>query len=222
VAGVDEEPAAPPLEPGGVPQTRQAAPDADQGLLGRVIGLGAISQDAVGKAEETGVGVGGEHLERSLVALLRPDHEVCVHTPYPFDGRPAWPPSPSGLPVPNFESALPWLGHAPEFSVAHYWSQDLHDEDIVQGADMRRTEKKLVGGEWVEEPVMLFKPKDIVLLIDRLEFLFDRPARVNEGRDLTVTSELPVDALQQLVELTRGSAAPPTSPLPRTPRRLDD
>jgi len=80
---------------------------------------------------------------------------------------------------------------------------------------MRRTEKKLVGGEWVEEPVMLFKPKDIVLLIDR-------PARVNEGRDLTVTSELPVDALQQLVELTRGSAAPPTSPLPRTPRRLDD
>jgi len=30
-----------------------------------------------------------------------------------------------------------------------------------------------------------------------------------------------IDALNQIVELTRGRAVPPTSPLPRT-RRLDD
>ncbi|MFO7533282.1 MAG: hypothetical protein R6W93_12535, partial [Candidatus Limnocylindrales bacterium] len=60
--------------------------------------------------------------------------------------------------------------------------------------------------------------------IDRLQVLFDRPARINEGRDLSVSSELPIDALNQLVELTRGRAvapASPASPLPRS-RRLDD
>jgi hypothetical protein len=31
---------------------------------------------------------------------------------------------------------------------------------------------------------------------------------------------MPIDALNQFIELTRGRAAPPTSPLPR--RRLDD
>jgi hypothetical protein len=86
---------------------------------------------------------------------------------------------------------------------------------------MQATEMKLVNGEWLEVPVMRVTPKDLAVLIDRLQVLFDRPARISEGRALSVKSELPVEALQQLVELTRGRAAPPTSPLPRT-RRADD
>ena len=65
------------------------------------------------------------------------------------------------------------------------------------------------------------KPKDIAILLDRIMVLFERPTRINEGRDLNVRSELPIDALSQIVELTRGRAVPPTSPLPRT-RRLND
>jgi hypothetical protein len=87
--------------------------------------------------------------------------------------------------------------------------------------DIWATEKKRIDGEWIEVPVMRLMPKDLALLIDRLQILFDRPSLVTEGRDLGALSELPLDALQQLVELTRGRAAPPTSPLPRT-RRLDD
>ena len=87
--------------------------------------------------------------------------------------------------------------------------------------DMAATEKKRIDGEWVEMPVMRLMPKDVAILLDRLQMLFDKPARIGEGRDLTVRSELPIDALNQFVELTRGRAAPPTSPLPRT-RRLDD
>lgn len=86
---------------------------------------------------------------------------------------------------------------------------------------MRATEKKRIDGEWVEVPVMRLKPKDIAMLLDRLTVLFERPTRINEGRDPSVRSELPIDALNQIVELTRGRAGPPTSPLPRT-RRLDD
>ena len=88
--------------------------------------------------------------------------------------------------------------------------------------DMKAT--KLVrqpDGSVREEPAWFMKPRAVALLIDRLQVLFDRPARVGGGRDPSVRSELPIDALHQFVELTRGRAAPPTSPLPRT-RRLDD
>jgi hypothetical protein len=99
---------------------------------------------------------------------------------------------------------------------------DAIDETITKfRSDMQATEMKLVNGEWLEVPVMRVTPKDLAVLIDRLQVLFDRPARIIEGRALSVKSELPVEALQQLVELTRGRAAPPTSPLPRT-RRADD
>ena len=87
--------------------------------------------------------------------------------------------------------------------------------------DMRATERKRIDGEWVEVPVMRLMPKDVAILLDRLMVLSERPARISEGRDLSVRSELPIDALNQFVEMTRGRAVPPTSPLPRT-RRLDD
>ena len=86
---------------------------------------------------------------------------------------------------------------------------------------MRATEKKRIDGEWVEVAVMRLMPKDVAILLDRLQVLFDKPSRISEGRDLSVRSELPIDALNRIVELTQGRAAPPTSPLPRT-RRLDD
>jgi len=75
-------------------------------------------------------------------------------------------------------------------------------------------------GSTAEEPAWRMRPKDIAILLDRLQVLFERPSRISEGRDLFVRSELPIDALNRIVELTRGRAVPPTSPLPR--RRLDD
>jgi hypothetical protein len=100
---------------------------------------------------------------------------------------------------------------------------DAIDEGISRfRADLKATEKELVDGEWVEVPVMRLTPRDLAVLIDRLQVLFDRPARISEDRDLSASSVIPVDALNQFVELTRGRAAPPTSPLPRAPRRLDD
>jgi hypothetical protein len=78
-----------------------------------------------------------------------------------------------------------------------------------------------VDGEWVEVPVMRLTPRDLAALIDRLEVLFDRPSRISKGRDLSVSSQLPIDALNQLVELAPGRAVPAASPLLRA-RRLDD
>jgi hypothetical protein len=100
------------------------------------------------------------------------------------------------------------------------------DEAITKfRSDMQRTEKRLVGGEWVEVPVMLITPRDVALLIDRFRVLLDRPSTISEGRGITVTSEaLPMEALQEFIERTRGLAepAPQSSPIPRAPRRLDD
>ena len=101
---------------------------------------------------------------------------------------------------------------------------EIHDKtlDVIDEAldkfreDMRATEKKRIDGEWVEVPVMRLMPKDVAILLDRLQVLFERPSRISEGRDVSVRSELPVDALNQIVELTRGRVAPPTSPLPRS------
>ena len=56
----------------------------------------------------------------------------------------------------------------------------------------------------MEVPVMRLTPRDLAVLIDRLRILFDRPARINEGRNLSVGSTIPIDALSRLVELTRG------------------
>jgi transposase-like protein len=104
----------------------------------------------------------------------------------------------------------------------HDKALDAIDEAITRfREDLRATEKKLVDGEWVEVPVMRLTPRDLAVLIDRLQILFDRPSRISEGRDLGVKSEIPIDALNQLVELTRGRAVAPASPLPRA-QRLDD
>jgi hypothetical protein len=86
---------------------------------------------------------------------------------------------------------------------------DAIDEAITKfREDMRATEKKHIDGEWIEVSVMRLMPKDLALSIDRLQILFDQPSLITEGRDLGVKSDLPLDALQQLVEMTRGAAPP--------------
>jgi hypothetical protein len=86
------------------------------------------------------------------------------------------------------------------------------DEAITRfRADLQATEKKLIDGVWVEVPVVRMTPRDLALLIDRLQILFGRPAQISEGRGFagTVTSEpLPLDALQKIVEITRGLGTP--------------
>lgn len=102
---------------------------------------------------------------------------------------------------------------------------DAIDEAITKfRADMKRTERKLIGGEWVEAPVMTITPRDIALLIDRLQVIFARPSAIREERSLSVTSEVPAETLREFIEATRGLAEPvhPESPIPRSPRRLID
>jgi len=100
---------------------------------------------------------------------------------------------------------------------------EVVDEAITKfREDMRATKPvRQPDGSTREERVMRLKPKDVAILLDRLQVLFAKPSVISEGRDLTVRSELPIDALNEFVELTRGRAALPTSPLPRR-RRLDD
>jgi hypothetical protein len=106
---------------------------------------------------------------------------------------------------------------------------ELHDKaiDVTDEAldkfrdDMRATELvRQPDGSTAEEPAWRMTPKDIAILLDRLQTLFEHPSRITESRDPSVRSELPLDALNRMVELMRGRAASPTSPLPR--RRLDD
>jgi len=104
---------------------------------------------------------------------------------------------------------------------------DAIDEAIAKfRSDMRATKTVVrLDGTIAEEPVMLITPKDIALLIDRLQILFGHPAAISEGRGINITSEtLPVEALQEFIERTRGLAAADleASPMRRSPRRLDD
>jgi hypothetical protein len=87
---------------------------------------------------------------------------------------------------------------------------DAIDEAITKmRADMQRTRKSLVNGEWVEEPVMLIRPQDLAILIDRLNVLFGRPANITEERSLGINlsaGSVEPDILRGIVEATRGLA----------------
>jgi hypothetical protein len=103
------------------------------------------------------------------------------------------------------------------------------DEAITKfRADLQATERKLIDGEWVEVPVMRMTPRDLALLIDRLQILFGRPAMITEGRGFTTTAiseALPVEVLRGIIEATRGLSGtrrPEASPLPRQHRLRDD
>ena len=67
-------------------------------------------------------------------------------------------------------------------------------------------------------------PKDLASLIDRFQILFDRPSTISEDRGLAVSAKVTPEALREFIEATRELDGSPSvaSPLPRSPRRLDD
>lgn len=89
--------------------------------------------------------------------------------------------------------------------------------------DLLATKKKILDGEWVEVPAVRIAPRDLALLIARLQILFGRPAMISEGRIFaaTITSEaLPIGVLKGIIEATRGLIdAPPggIAPAPTAP-----
>jgi len=103
------------------------------------------------------------------------------------------------------------------------------DEAITKfRSDLRATKRVvLADGSIADEPLMLITPRDLAMMIDRLQVLFGRPALITEGRSFaaTITSEaLPLEALQKIVELTRGLTPPAdhTSGLPHIREKLPD
>lgn len=103
------------------------------------------------------------------------------------------------------------------------------DEAITKfRSDLRATKRVvLADGSIADEPLMLITPRDLAMMIDRLQILFGRPALITEGRSFaaTITSEaLPLEALQKIVELTRGLTPPAdhTSGLPHIREKLPD
>ena len=104
---------------------------------------------------------------------------------------------------------------------------EIHDKviDTIDVAlDELRSDLKVTklvrqpDGSVTEQPAWHMTPKDLCLLIDRLEVLSGQPAVISQHQGLSVTSELPVDSLREFIEATRGRAGPSSmeeSPLPR-------
>ena len=92
--------------------------------------------------------------------------------------------------------------------------EDMHATKLVRQPD----------GSITEVPAWFMKPRDVAILIDRLQVLFDRLSVINQHQGLTVSTELSGDTLREFIEATRGMGGRSRmdlSPLPRT-RRLDD
>jgi hypothetical protein len=103
---------------------------------------------------------------------------------------------------------------------------DAIDEAITRfRQDLRATKRvRQPDGTISEEPVWLMTPKDLAMLIDRFQVLYERPSVINQHQGLSVTSPLSADALRDFIEATRRRGEPSQmegSPLPRS-RRLDD
>lgn len=97
------------------------------------------------------------------------------------------------------------------------------DEAITKmRADMKATKQVFIGGVQVEVPLVVIEPKDIALLIDRLNVLFGRPANITEERSLGINLSAvgnSPELLRGIVEATRGldalGSGPTGSPIPR-------
>jgi len=94
------------------------------------------------------------------------------------------------------------------------------DEAItVMRHQMQQTRTVMRNGEYVEEPLVIIKPPDIALLIDRLNVLFGRPSNITEERNLgvSVSGRVDPELLRGIVEATRGivSSGSAVSPIPR-------
>ncbi len=88
---------------------------------------------------------------------------------------------------------------------------------LSENVDKTRQVQK-PDGTFANEPLVIVTPRDIALLIDRLQVLFGRPSTISEERSLGLnfTSTDP-DLLRAIVDATRGAAAGGAgeSPLPR-------
>lgn len=72
-------------------------------------------------------------------------------------------------------------------------------------SDMQATRRVLVNNEWVDEPVMRIGPKDLALLIDRMNVIFGKPSVISEERNLGLAFSadgLPPEFLRTLVDAT--------------------
>ena len=108
---------------------------------------------------------------------------------------------------------------------------EIHDKaiDVIEEAldkfcvDLKATKSvRQPDGSIVEMPAWYMKPKDMAILIDRFQVLFERPSVISQHQGLSVGTELSADALREFIEATRERAGPSPreeSPLPR--RRLD-
>ena len=99
---------------------------------------------------------------------------------------------------------------------------DAIDEAIMKmREDMKGTRKVFRANEWIEEPLVVIRPADVAMLIDRLQILFGKPSNITEERSLGVnlsaTGSLGPDILRGIVEATRGLVRSDAgeSPLPR-------
>jgi len=99
---------------------------------------------------------------------------------------------------------------------------DAIDEAITKmRSDMTKTRMVMRNGEYVEEPMVVIRPQDLAILIDRLNVLFGRPSSINEDRNLGVSfsasGAVGPELLRSIVEATRGIVPESSgrSPIPR-------
>ena len=103
---------------------------------------------------------------------------------------------------------------------------DLIDEAITKmRTQLNETREVWRHEDWVTEPLIVVKPADVALLIDRLNVLFGRPSSITEERSLGISlsagGTLGPDILRGIVEATRGIAdsdGAARSPIPRLSR----
>jgi len=99
---------------------------------------------------------------------------------------------------------------------------DAIDEAITKmRSDMTKTRMVMRNGEYVEEPMVVIRPQDLAVLIDRLNVLFGRPSSISEDRNLGVSfsasGAVGPELLRSIVEATRGIVPESSgrSPIPR-------
>jgi hypothetical protein len=79
VAGVDEKPMGPGLEPIGIPEARQMTPRVEQGLLGGVLGEARITQDPARQRMQGVADASDELVEGLFVVVPRSLDELALH-----------------------------------------------------------------------------------------------------------------------------------------------
>ena len=103
---------------------------------------------------------------------------------------------------------------------------DAIDEAITKSReDMRATKPvRQPDGNITEVPVMRLTPKDVAILIDRYQVLFEKPSVISQHQGLTVTSALSAESLREFIGATRERGGPSQMEvsLPPRRRRLDD